>query len=132
MTNYQEDTALAAGRDVGGIKGRQRVAVGGEQPRGVRERGRKGGKQCLKQHPSGCKLAHSECVEARKGYCNKGRGCDEREGESFSFRKGLARLCKLLRCPGCEDREEAGDEDSTQVLAAKQHPATAELREPLS
>lgn len=28
--------------------------------------------------------------------------------------------------------EEAGDEESTQVLAAKQHPGTAELRESLS
>lgn len=29
-------------------------------------------------------------------------------------------------------REEAGDEDSTQILAAKQHPGIAELRESLS
>lgn len=62
------------------------------------------GKQCLKQHCSGCKPAHSEFVEAKKrDIAARGGGCDERAGGSFSFRKGLARLSKPLRWPGYED-----------------------------
>lgn len=32
------------------------------------------GKQRLKQHPSGCKLAHSEFVEAKKGILQQVEG----------------------------------------------------------
>ena len=32
------------------------------------------GKQRLKQHPGGCKLAHSEFVEAKKGILQQAEG----------------------------------------------------------
>lgn len=47
------------------------------------------GKQCLKQHPSRCKLAHSEFVEAKK------RILQQVEGDVMKERVGVLALGKV-------------------------------------
>lgn len=62
------------------------------------------GKQCPKQDPNGCKLAHSEFVETKKGILQQAEGdvMKERVGV-LALGKAWQGYAKPLRWPGYED-----------------------------